>query len=211
VVQRVASALGVAVMATVLSNRVAANLPPLPAGVSAASGGGIAGAHLPAPLQHYLLAQVARGFDDAFWVALGLSMLCFPMALLLRRALRPDEVKSYALRRLAEGLVLALAVRRFRAGGLERLGIDPAAAHSVAAAAAARLQDGVVLLRAGTAASGLVPQAPLSLPRRVGVAVALVGAVTLMVLAIGHGYQAPRVPPPPGGQPGIHQPLPPAG
>jgi EmrB/QacA subfamily drug resistance transporter len=211
VVQRVASALGVAVMATVLSNRVAANLPPLPAGVSAASGGGIAGAQLPAPLQHYLLAQVARGFDDAFWVALGLSMLCFPMALLLRRALRPDEVKSYALRRLAEGLVLALAVRRFRAGGLERLGIDPAAAHSVAAAAAARLQDGVVLLRAGTAASGLVPQAPLSLPRRVGVAVALVGAVTLMVLAIGHGYQAPRVPPPPGGQPGIHQPLPPAG
>ncbi|HZV49560.1 MAG TPA: DHA2 family efflux MFS transporter permease subunit [Candidatus Dormibacteraeota bacterium] len=199
VVQRVASALGVAVMATVLSNRITANLPPLPAGVSAASGGGIASAHLSAPLQHYLLTQVARGFDDAFWVALGLSMLCFPMALLLRRAMRPGEVRAYALKRLAEGIVLVLAVRRLRAGGLDRLGLhlDPAAVRSISAAAAARLEDAVVLLRAGTAAAGLVPQPRLSLPRRVGVGVTLVAAVVCMALAIGHGYQAPQVPPPP--------------
>ncbi len=194
-----ASALGVAVMATVLSNRVTANLPPLPAGVSAASGGGIASAHLPAPLQHYLLAQVARGFDDTFWVALGLSMLCFPMALLLRRAMRPEEVKAYALKRFAEGVVLTLAARRLRANDLGHLGprVDPTAVRSVSTAAATRLQQAAVLLKAGTAASGLVPQPQLSPLRRMGVGVVAAAAVVCMALAIGHGYQGSQIPPPP--------------
>jgi EmrB/QacA subfamily drug resistance transporter len=207
-VQRVASALGVAVMATVLSNRITANLPLLPTGVSAASGGGIASAHLPAPLRHYLLAQVARGFEDTFWVALGLSMLCFPIALLLRRAMRPDEVKAYALKRFAEGVVLALAVRRLRMGGFDRPEplASPAATRSVSVAATTRLQEAAALLKAGTVASGLVPQPRLSPLRRIGVGAIAVAAVTCMVFAIGRGYQTPQPPPPPA----IHQSGPPA-
>ena len=60
VVQRVASGFGVAVMVTILANRITANLPPLPRGVSAAAGAGIGGAHLPVALKSLLLAQVAK-------------------------------------------------------------------------------------------------------------------------------------------------------
>ena len=71
VVQRVASGFGVAVMVTILANRITANLPPLRRGVSAGPGAGIGGAHLPRALKSLLLAQVAKGHQDTFWVTVG--------------------------------------------------------------------------------------------------------------------------------------------
>jgi EmrB/QacA subfamily drug resistance transporter len=202
-VQRVASALAVAIVATILSDRVTAQLPPLPGGVSASAGGGLAGAHLPAAVKAVLLTQVARGFDDTFWVTVGLSLICFPMALLLRRSLPPGTVRAYALRQLAEGVILGAAARRLAAGRLDghRNGhgpasrLDPRGAGTVLAPAArSRLEKGFTILRAGTNASGLVPQAPL--PRLVWAlfGILLAAALAGTVLAVLHGYQPPNVP-----------------
>src|SRR5262249_56980731 len=99
VVNRVGSGLGVAIVATILSDRIEAHLPPLPRGASASAGGGLAAVHLPPAVKSVLLAQVARGFDDTFWVMAGLTLLCFPMALLLRRPLPPRSIVSPRCRR----------------------------------------------------------------------------------------------------------------
>src|SRR5258708_4352817 len=143
VVQRVAAGLGVAVLATILANRISANLPPLPGGVSAASGGGLAAAHLPPALKGYLLAQATKGFDDTFIASVGLAVLCFPMALLLRRALQPSEVRAYAMSQLTEGVVLGAAARRLRDRAVPGRVLDRRAAFEVLAdSASARLRRG---------------------------------------------------------------------
>ena len=189
-VQRVASALAVAIVTTILSGRIVAHLPHLPSGISASSGDGLAGAHLPAAVQTVLLAEVAKGFDDTFWVTVGLSLICFPMALLLRRSLKPEAVRAYALRQLAEGVILGAAAKRL--GG--RLRSD-ASWEMLVSGARARLDRGFQVLRAGTSASGLVPQAPLSPALWTVFAILLAAALVGSVVAVLHGYQATSVAP----------------
>ncbi|HEY4864021.1 MAG TPA: DHA2 family efflux MFS transporter permease subunit [Candidatus Dormibacteraeota bacterium] len=197
VVQRVASGLGIAIMATILTNRISANLPRLPQG-SVSAGGNLAAAHLPAPIKTILLNQAAKGFDDTFWVSAGFVVIAFPITLLLRRALTPQAVRSYAVRQASEGIVLGLAALRLRDGRLN--GSSPAKLDSgqafkvFAGAAVGRLQKAMTLFNAGTNASGLVPQPRISLPRRVAFVIILVAALGASVLFIVHGYQPPSVP-----------------
>ncbi|HSR23923.1 MAG TPA: DHA2 family efflux MFS transporter permease subunit, partial [Candidatus Eisenbacteria bacterium] len=179
-VQRVAGALAVAIVTTILADRVTVET----AGRAAAKA--------------VVLARVARGYDDTFWVTVGLSLVCFPMALLLRRSLRPDVVRAHALRLLAEGVILGAAARRLATGnGIASL--DPVAARAtLAGGARSRLERGFQALRAGTSASGLVPLAPLSPAVWALFAIVLVVALIGTVLAVLHGYQAPSAPRPPG-------------
>jgi EmrB/QacA subfamily drug resistance transporter len=197
IVQRVASGLGIAIMATVLTNRISANLPRLPQG-SASTGGDLAAAHLPPAIKTIVLDQAAKGFNDTFWVSVGFVVIAFPMTLLLRRALSPGAVRSYAVRQASEGIVLGMAALRMRDGGLDGSAagkLDAGQAFRVfAEAAATRLQRAVTLLKAGTYASGLVPQPGLSLPRRVAFAVVLVAALVASAASIVHGYRPPSVP-----------------
>ena len=157
VVQRVASGLGVAAMATVLGNRIAANLPALPQGASV--GGGTQ--QLPAGIRSLVLAQVAKGFDETFWISLAFVLPAFPMALLLRRALKPRDVRSYALKQLAEGVILGTAARYLRDRRPRTISrrIDPASAFEfLAEAALGRLQRGLAVIQGGAGAGALVPQ-----------------------------------------------------
>jgi EmrB/QacA subfamily drug resistance transporter len=190
-VQRVASALAVAIVTTILAGRIEAQLPG-PFGAAAASGAGLAGGQVPHALRTALLAQVAKGFDDTFWVTVGLSLICFPMALLLRRSLRPDAVRAYAMRQLVEGVILGTAVRRLNG----RLAF-PASRELLAGGARSRLQRGFAILRAGTGASGLVPQAPIAPVLWVAFAVLLAVALIGSAVAVLHGSQTPVVPPMP--------------
>ncbi|HKF76694.1 MAG TPA: MDR family MFS transporter [Candidatus Dormibacteraeota bacterium] len=197
VVQRIGSGLGIAIMATILGARITANLPRLPQGASGGLGSNLAAAHLPAPIKTVLLQQTAHAFDDTFWVSLGLTALAFPLTILLRRALRPPEVRAYAMRQLAEGVVLGAAARHLREGSRTGLSwrVDPAAAAQVLGGAAlARLRKGQTLLRAGTAASGLVPRPGPSLATRVSFAVVAAVALVVMGMATVHGYRTPQVP-----------------
>jgi EmrB/QacA subfamily drug resistance transporter len=197
VVQRVASGLGIAIMATVLTNRISANLPRLPPG-SASTGGDLAAAHLPAAIKTIVLNQAAKGFDDTFWVSAGFVVIAFPMTLLLRRALTPQAVRSYAVRQASEGIVLGLAALRLRDGRLNGSTppkMDSGQAFKVfAEAAVARLQKSLTLFKAGTNASGLVPQPRISVPRRVAFVIILLAALGAAVVSIVHGYQPPTVP-----------------
>jgi hypothetical protein len=198
-VQRVAGGLGVAILATILTGRIAAHLPPLPAGASASVGGNLASSHLPAALKTMLEAQVARGFDDTFWVAAGLSLVAFPMAVLLRRPLRPEVVRAFALRQLGEGIVLGAAARRLDARAGARNGTAPRVESRAAQAvltegARARLGRGFSMLRAGTNAAGLVPQPPVSPVVRAVFVLTLVAALVGTAVLIAHGYQAATVP-----------------
>jgi len=201
VVNRVGSGLGVAIVATILSDRIAAHLPPLPRGASASAGGGLASVHLPPAVKGVLLAQAARGFDDTFWVMAGLTLLCFPMALLLRRPLTPAAVRAYGLRQLTEGVILGAAARRvgsmgssLTSNGLRRTVSSQTAFEVLAASARGRLQRGLAILRGGSGAGGQVPQPALSPIIRLFFVVVMAAALVGMVLAVGHGYQAPVVP-----------------
>ena len=196
VVQRVASGLGIAIMATVLSARVAANLPRGASAAASAGGSDLAAAHLPPAIKNMLLEQATKGFTDTLWVSAGLIVLAFPLTILLRRALQPQEVRRYALRQLAEGFVLGAAARRLRrALPSPRQELEPERAVPVLSqAATVRLRTGQTLLRAGTAAAGLVPQRGPGLVARLSFAVVAVVAVGLMVMAVAHGYRTPDVP-----------------
>jgi EmrB/QacA subfamily drug resistance transporter len=191
-VQRVASALAVAIVTTILADRIRAEVPGLPAAATAAASGDAAAVHLPAAVKTVLLAQVAKGYDNTFWVTVGLSLICFPMALLLRRSLRPQAVRAYALRQLAEGVILGAAARRLGRRGLPpaSVDLDPAAAREAfAGSARTRLERGFLILRAGTNASGLVPQAPLSPLVWTLFAVVMALALVGTIVAILHGYR----------------------
>jgi EmrB/QacA subfamily drug resistance transporter len=68
--QRIFSSVGVAIMATVLTARIAADLP----------------SHArPSP------ASVSRAYDETFWVAAAMVLLALPAALLIRRAVAPGR------------------------------------------------------------------------------------------------------------------------
>jgi EmrB/QacA subfamily drug resistance transporter len=205
-VQRVAAALGVAIVATILTGRVAAHLPPLPAALAGPVQGSLAAAHLPANLKAVLEAQVAKGFDDTFWVAAGLSLVAFPMAVLLRRPVSPEAVRAFAMRQLGEGIILGAAARRFAARPPATNGAAPrpdrrAAGQVLAEVACTRLRRGLTLLRPGASPAGLVPQPPLSAAVRAVFVVVLVASLVGTALLVGHGYEAatvPRLPLPPG-------------
>jgi hypothetical protein len=70
----------------------------------------------------------------------------------------------------------------------------PDAVAVLAGGARSRLDKGLALIRSGTTASGLLPDAPLSPAIRVAFAVALALALAGSVLAVLHGYRAPAVP-----------------
>ncbi len=197
VVQRVASGLGIAVMATILSNRISANMPTLPRGAAVSTGANLAAANLPPAIKTVLLQQAAKGFDDAFWVGAGLVVMAFPMTLLLRRALDPAVVRSYGIKQISEGIVLGVAALQLRDGRLRGAvaRINTAEAFRVLAAGAmSRLQRGLTLLKMGTNAAGLVPQPGLSRGRRAAFGVLLVCSVVLCAGALVRGYQTPEVP-----------------
>jgi hypothetical protein len=106
--QRMSSSLGVAAVASIAADRVAAHAP------HAQVAAGVA------------RAAAARGFDDALLMTAGLSMLGLPAAILLRRAL-PAGVSSHPpiprpYRQLAIGLtalaLIGLAVTTVLAFGL---------------------------------------------------------------------------------------------
>src|SRR5262249_60926635 len=105
------------VVAPIRSDRRAVLLPCLRNGAAASTGGGLAKLQLPAGVKTVLLAQVAKGFDDTFWLMAGMTLLCFPMALLLRRPLRPAAVRAFGFRQLTEGVILGAAARRVGANG----------------------------------------------------------------------------------------------
>lgn len=71
--QRMGSSLGVALIATITADRVAAHLPRAPAGHAA--------------VRH----AVALGFDNALLVTAGLTLLALPATMLLRRPLAPGQ------------------------------------------------------------------------------------------------------------------------
>jgi EmrB/QacA subfamily drug resistance transporter len=197
VVQRVASGLGIAIMATVLSSRITANMPPLPAGATVSTGADLAAAPLPAGIKNVLLDQAAKGFDQTFWVGAGLVVMAFPMTLLLRRALAPAVVRSYGIKQASEGIVLGVAALQLRDGQLNGAAarINRTEAFSVLAAGATqRLQRGLTVLKMGTNAAGLVPQPAISPGRRSAFAALLVCALAACIAAVAHGYQAPQVP-----------------
>jgi hypothetical protein len=123
------------------------------------------------------------------------------MALLLRKAMRPDEVRAYAINQLGQGLILGAAAQRLRDGRLNGLTgkIDRLSAFRLLATSATRrLETAGTLIRAGTAASGLVPRNGLSRPYRALVGIVFLAALVGMVVAFVHGFQAPVVPTPPG-------------
>lgn len=201
-IQRVGSALGVAIMTTILSSRITANLPHLPGGTSSVTNSGtLSNAHLPPAIKTILLQQVTKGYVDTFWIAAGVVLLGLPLALLLRKALRPDVVRSYGLRQLSQGIVLGSAARWIARnpdalnGRTPRLGIKPEQAQQLLARAArARLQTGITIMRMGTNAAGLVPKAPLP-GWLVGLVVVVFGAALVgLAICFSHGLQTPTIP-----------------
>src|SRR5439155_1448824 len=128
---------------------------------------------------------------QTFWISLAFVLLAFPMALLLRRALKPLVVMSYALKQLAEGVIIGLAARHLRDGKEQPLArwLDPPADYELlATAATGRLRKGLTLIEAGTSASGLVPQPGPSRGLRAAFSVVLALALVGIVLAVAHGY-----------------------
>ncbi len=91
-IQRMASSLGVAMITTVISGRVAFHL-----------------AHAPAPAAAAKHA-IAHGFDDALLFTTGITMLGLPATLLLRRALPIGQHAHPPLPRPYRVLALALSV-----------------------------------------------------------------------------------------------------
>lgn len=196
VIQRVSSGFGVAVMATILTNRITANLPAIHASGS--------GQHVPPAIHSYLLAQVAKGYDETFWFTVGIMLLGFPAAVLLGRALRAGEVREYAVKQLKDGFVLGMAARRIRNGPLNGLAqrIDvPAAYQTLATTATRRLQLGTQLLQMGPSGSGLVPHPGFSSLRLLIVCIFSAGALIGLAIASAHAFQTPTVPPLPVGPP----------
>jgi EmrB/QacA subfamily drug resistance transporter len=196
VIQRVSSGFGVAVMATILSNRITANLPAMHAS-------GAPGGHIPAAVKAYLLEQVAKGYDQTFWFTVGIMLLGFPAALFLGRALRPQEIRTYAMKQFKDGFVLGMAARRVRDGPLNGLTrqIDVSAAYRLLASSATqRLQAAAQLIQMGPNAAGLVPRKALSFGHRVAVGLFAVGAAAGLVISLAQAFQTPTIPNPPGVQ-----------
>lgn len=197
VVQRVGSALGVAIFATILTDRISAHLPAIPG--HASLGGNtstIASLKLPEELKTIILQQATKGFDDTFWVAAGIGMLCFPAAFLLQRARSAREVHAYAKKQMEVGILLGAAAQRVRDGVDGRIQEADAQVlySSLAGSAKARLRQGAMMMRMGSNAGGMVPRQPMSNHLKVMVAAATVVGVGGAIFGIAKGYQPPSVP-----------------
>ncbi len=197
VVQRVGSALGVAVFATILTDRISAHLPKIPGHASLGGNtSSIASLHLPEELKTIILQQATKGFDDTFWIAAGIGMLCFPAAFLLQRARSADEVRAYAKKQIEMGVLLGSAAQRLRVGVDGRIGGADAKAlySSMAGSAKGRLRQGALMMRMGSNAGGMVPRRPMSTRLKVMFAAATVIGVAGAIFGIAKGYQPPSVP-----------------
>jgi hypothetical protein len=108
--QRIFSSLGVAIMATVLTARLAADLP----------------AHArPTP------ATISRAFDETFWIAAAMVLLALPAALLIRRAVAPGRRPAAVPYPLASAVaVLAAATSLYFLAVGFRLAAAPLGWHS---------------------------------------------------------------------------------
>jgi len=195
--QRVGSAFGVAIFATILTDRIRANIPSIPGHASLAGNtGSIASLNVPGPLKTVLLQQATHGFNDTFWVVAGLGMLCFPAAFLLQRARRGDEVRAYAKKQIEVGVLLGAAAQRVRDGAGGRIqGADADMLYtSLKGSAKARLQQGALMMRMGSNAGGMVPRQPMSNALKAMIGAAAVIGLAGAVLGIVKGYQTPNVP-----------------
>ncbi len=194
--QRVGSALGVAIFATILTDRIKVNLPSVPGHALGGNTSSIAALNLPGPLKTVILQQATHGFNDTFWVAAGLGMLCFPAAFLLQRARRGDEVRAYAKKQIEVGVLLGAAAQRVRDGAGARLGGADAQMlfTSLSGSAKARLQQGALMMRMGANAGGMVPRQRMSKVLKAMIGTAAVLGVAGAIFGIVKGYQTPEVP-----------------
>lgn len=196
VVQRVASAIGVAVLSTILTNRIVANMPKVPGHSIGGSTAGLAGLNLPPEIKHILLQQASKGFDAAFLVAAGLGVLCLPGALLLQRARSAREVRDYAVGQLRQGVVLGTAALQVRERGAGRLPRDASesAFGALARSGKARIEKASLLMRLGTNAGGLVPRPPMSRSLKAAVGAAAVVGLACTVAGFALAFRTPDVP-----------------
>jgi EmrB/QacA subfamily drug resistance transporter len=116
--QRLASSFGIAILATIVTGRIQAHLPSHQALGLAARAGKVAVLQL-------VNSAAAKGFDDTFWLAAGMSALALPATMLLRRPLprdsQPESEGSLELRhpplsrpvRVAFVVLLVLSVAFF--------------------------------------------------------------------------------------------------
>lgn len=195
--QRVGSALGVAIFATILTDRIRANMPAIPGHPSLGGNtSSIAALNVPGELKTVILQQATHGFNDTFWVAAGLGMLCFPAAFLLQRARRGDEVRAYAKKQIEVGVLLGAAAQRVRDGAGGRLGGTDAQMlySSLSGSAKARLQQGSLMMRMGSNAGGMVPRQPMSRGLKAMIGAAAVIGLAGAIFGIVKGYQTPDVP-----------------
>jgi EmrB/QacA subfamily drug resistance transporter len=193
VVQRVAGAFGVALLSTILTNRITANLPKVPGHSIGGNTSTLAGLKLPAQLKDILLQQATHGFNSTFLVAAGLGALCLPGALLLQRARSERQVRDYAIGQLRQGVVLGAIALRVRSGvaGLAR---SETTYRGIAEAAVVRLQSAVLMLRMGASAGGLLPRTPMSRGRKAAVAIAAVVGLAFAIGCFIYAFQEPDVP-----------------
>lgn len=193
-IQRVASAFGVAVLSTILTDRISANMPHLPGHSIGGNTSSLAALRLPPGLKHVLLQQATHGFNATFLVGAGLGVLCLPGALLLQRARSQQQVRDYAVGQLRQGVVLGTIAQRARNGAVD-LDSDSQRSHqTLVSAAVARLQNGAMMLRMGTSAGGLVPRTPLSKVHKIAVGAATVVGLACAIAAFLYAFRTPDVP-----------------
>lgn len=196
VVQRVAAALGVAVLSTILTNRILANMPHIPGHSLGGSTANLATLNLPPEIKDIILKQATNGFNATFLVAAGLGVLCLPASLLLQRARSTKEVRDYAVGQLRQGVTLGAAALRVRDGAEGRLSEEATegAFNALARSGKARIEKGALLLRLGSNAGGLLPKTPMSPALKAAVGVAAVVGLAATVIGFVHAFQTPDVP-----------------
>jgi EmrB/QacA subfamily drug resistance transporter len=196
VVQRVAAAIGVAILSTILTNRIVANLPTIPGHAIGGSTASLAALNLPPQIKDILLQQASKGFDATFLIAAGLGALCLPGALLLQRARSAKEVRDYAVGQLRQGVVLGTAALRVRDDAAGRLSPETSesAFSALARSGKARIDKAALLMRLGTNAGGLVPRAPMSRQLKAAVGAAAVVGLIFAVAGFILAFRTPDVP-----------------
>ncbi|MBO0702426.1 MAG: DHA2 family efflux MFS transporter permease subunit, partial [Candidatus Dormibacteraeota bacterium] len=196
VVQRVAAAIGVAVLSTILTNRIVANMPHVPGHSIGGSTASLAALNLPPQIKDILLQQASKGFQATFLIAAGLGVLCLPAALLLQRARSGKEVRDYAVGQLRQGVVLGTAALRVREDGTGRLSPEASegAFSALTHSAKARINKAALLMRLGSNAGGLVPRPPMSRALKTAVSAAAVIGLACTVAGFLYAFRTPDVP-----------------
>ncbi len=196
VVQRVAAAIGVAVLSTILTNRIVANMPYVPGHAIGGNTASLAALNLPPQIKDVLLQQAGKGFDATFLVAAGLGVLCLPGALLLQRARSAKEVRDYAVGQLRQGVVLGTAALRVRDQGTGKLSVEASesAFGALARSGKARIDRAAMLMRLGSNAGGLVPRPPMSRSLKAAVGAATMVGLACTVAGFLYAFRTPDVP-----------------